>query len=314
MMIFLLILGCFLLYLGAESLVRGGSRLALSLGISPLVVGLTIVSMSTSLPEAVASLTAQLKEGSGDIALANVIGSNIANVALILGLTALIHPLSVSPLIKTHDTPIMITTLILLLLFMIPGTIGRISGLFLILLLIVYVVHRIQINEPNIVEEEMHEELLPKAKPWYKECGIDLALIALGVAFLIGGGYAFIKGAVALAKQLGISERVIGLTIVAIGTSLPELATSLVAAFRKHYDIAVGNIVGSNIFNSLFIVGLVALISPIHFSYNLLLIDGPVMLLFSIALFLIMLGRETISRLSGFFLLLGYAIYLVYLI
>lgn len=300
--------GVLLLYLGAECLIHGASRLAIGLGIPVLVVGLTIVSMGTSLPEAITSLIAQVIDGNGDIALANVIGSNIANIGLITGITALIHPLAFSSHVTKIDMPIMLITLLALILFMLPGSVNRISGAILFIALISYVYYRLKTGQPPFEEKEL-EKIKPK-----QEVLKDLFLIVIGIVLLILGGDSFLNGAVRLAKQFGISDRVIGLTIIAIGTSLPELATTLLATVRKHSEIAIGNIVGSNIFNTLFIVGAVAMIKPIKFSQNLLMIDCPVMLLFSVLLWIIMRSSHTIRPLHGLFFLIGYGIYVLYLV
>ncbi len=300
--------GATALYLGAEMLVRGASRIAISLGIPTLVVGLTIVSIITSFPEGVASLIAQIR-GDDDIAAANVIGSNIANVGLIIGMAGLISPLSISTHIRNIDTPIMISTLILLLLLMLPGEINRLSGALLITLLIAYVIYRIKTGEQTLEEEKL-TKLKPKSSSKLQEYGWDATLVIVGMLFLILGGHIFVTGSVTLAKLLSISERVIGLTLVAIGTSLPELATTVVATYRKHTDLAVGNVVGSNIFNSLFIIGFVSLIKPITFTTTLLSYDGLIMVGFSLFFWLLMWTGNTIPRLGSALLLICYGTYL----
>lgn len=306
----LLIFGTCFLYLGAEGLVKGASRLGLSFGLSPLVVGLTVVAIGTSMPELVASLIAVVKEGSGDIALGNVIGSNIFNKGFILGSVALLHPLKISPMVRMHDAPVMVVTALALLIAMLPLEISRpVAALFLAAFLL-YIYYRIKIKDPNVQEVERHEALLPRVSPFTKELIFDLLLAVCGIAFLVIGGFLFIEGAVRLAKLLGVSDRVIGLTIVAMGTSLPEFATSIVAALRGHFDIAVGNVVGSNIFNVLFIVGVVGVVHPFTFSHNLLYWDAPVMAGFSVLLWSKMLHHLRLERSSGALFLSLYILYI----
>ncbi len=298
--------GILLLYAGAEMLIRGASRVAFRLGVPSLIIGLTIVSMGTSLPEVVTAFIAQWEGGKGDLALGNVIGSNIANVGLIVGVTALARPLVCAPHVVKIDMPLLILSQILLLLLMIPLTIYRISGLLMVSLMVAYVIYCVKTGEQTVEEQE-----LAKLKPNNSWLIVDILLIIAGLLALVFGGDYFVKGAVQIATHYHISERVIGLTIVAIGTSLPELAITFVAAYRKHTDIALGNIVGSSIFNSLFIAGGVSLLIPIHFSQKLLLVDGPIMLLFCLLLWLIMYRKRQISRLSGAILLICYALYLI---
>ncbi len=304
-----LIFGIFLLYLGAEGLVRGASRLALSFGVSPLVVGLTVVAIGTSMPEAVASLIAVSKEGSGDMALGNVIGSNSFNIGFILGFLALCHPLKISPLVKMHDLPVMILSALALVMALSNGEITRSISFIFLVAFVTYVIHRVRVKDPNVAEIEKHDELLPLNSTFMREVVVDLFLVGIGVALLIYGGTLFIKGASQLAKLLGISDRVIGLTVVAMGTSLPEFATSVVALLRGHYDIALGNIIGSNILNILFILGLVGVVHPFSFSSSLFGIDTPVMVGFTLLLWLMLRRHLVLGRLSGALLFVLYCFY-----
>lgn len=296
--------GILLLYAGAEMLIRGASHIAFRLGVPSLIIGLTIVSMGTSLPETVTTFIAQWSGNKGDLALGNVIGSNIANIGLIVGISALVQPLAFSPHVLKIDLPLMILAQILLFLLMIPGALYRLSGLLMVALMIAYVIYRVKTGEQTVEEEELAKLKSGKYSPV-----IDLLLIIAGLIALIAGGNYFVKGAVHIATQFQISERVIGLTIVAVGTSLPELAITFVAALRKHTDIAIGNIVGSSIFNTLFIAGGVSLLLPIHFSQKLFLVDVPIMIGFCLLLWFIMHRQRIISRLSGAFLLLCYVLY-----
>lgn len=311
----LILCGALLLYAGGELLVRGASHLALKLGIPPLVVGLTVVSFSTSMPEAVSSLVAQFIAGTGDLALGNVMGSNTANVGLILGLTACISPLAIPDRQLRYEVAWMLASLLLLVgMLVFQSEITRSQGALLLSLLFLYIwkqlatakQHKRELDAENA--ELLDPDAAARESVW-KEC----AFIFLGVGLLIGGGYVLIGAAVDLARLLGISERVIGLTIVAVGTSLPELATSLVAAFRGEHDISIGNVVGSNVFNTLCVVGAVALIKPIHFSGSFASIDSLVMLGFSVALLAISWNRKSIGRLAGGAMLTGYLAYCLYL-
>jgi cation:H+ antiporter len=310
-------LGIVVLYFGAEWLVRGASQLALGLGISPVVVGLTVVAMGTSAPELVASLQAQLVQDSGSIVLGNVIGSNIYNVGLILGLAAMIGPLTVHSDIVKRETPLAIGATILLLLMMLGGTLYRWEGAILLVLFAGYILLQIYLGKKHrqqvdTLATEMAAELQPTD---VNKLGM-IFLVLVGILGLVVGARLLIDNAVILAQALGISERVIGLTMVAFGTSLPELATTLVAAIKKERDIAVANVVGSNIFNILLIVGSVATIRPIsNFDPVLLERDGPFMLVVIGLMMLMVLGKGTMGRIKGgllFALVMAYGIYLFF--
>ena len=304
-----LLVGAILLYFGAEALVAGASRLAILLGIPPLVVGLTVVSLCTSLPEAVASLTAQLSDNLGDMALANIIGSNISNIALILGCTVIIAPLTVHRFILTREIPVMLLFTGLLIGIMYLGDIQRSSGFFLLGCLVAYIIFQYFLGRSNPgTEEDVHA--IDGPFEFYGSTAKSLALLLiLGTTALVVGGYLLVDGAVALAHFWGISERVIGLTLVALGTSLPELATSVVAASRGNSDISLGNIVGSNIFNILFIVGGVAAIQPIQFDLSAMLTDAWVMAGYSVLLLVLILPKLHIGRTAGICLFGSYSYY-----
>jgi cation:H+ antiporter len=253
--------GLLALIAGAELLVRGASRLALSFGISPLVVGLTIVAFGTSAPEIAVSVGAAL-DGRTDIAIGNVVGSNIVNVLFILGLSALIIPLVVHAQIVRQEVPIMIGASLLLLVFAIDGRIGFWESGFLLALLLAYTVFLIlqSRRETQSTRDEYAHEVV-KASRWDAHWAAQLLLIAAGLGLLVVGSQWLVTAASAFARAMGVSDLVIGLTVVAVGTSLPEVATSLMAALRKERDIAVGNVIGSNIFNLLGCVGLTGLVT-----------------------------------------------------
>lgn len=302
---FMLALGLVILTLGADLLVRGSATLALRLGLSPLVVGLTIVGFGTSSPELVVSLKAALA-GQGNIAVGNVVGSNIFNVGVILGLTVLCCPIRIQMQIIRLDTPVMIAVSFLFLALIADLHINRWEGLALVTLLVGYLaftIHAAQ-KESSAVEQEFADELPSLDKPAW----LDPVFILGGLTLLIAGGRMFVDGSVQVARGLGISEAVIGLTIVAAGTSMPELATSVVAAFRRAPDIAVGNVVGSNIFNLLGIAGVTALVSPIS-SPGISWLDLGVMTAFAILLLPLMRSDYELKRWEGALLLAAYGSY-----
>ncbi len=302
--------GLIMLFIGAEGLVRGSSNLAIKIGIAPLVVGLTVVSFGTSAPELVVSLKAAIS-GNGSISLGNIIGSNIANIALILGVAALIRPLKVHANVIMREIPIMIAISVLLFILLIDGEVGFIDGIILVGGLIIYLVVNVILarKEKNAeVDAEFKEGLKSKF-------GIPLSIvfIIVGLGLLLFGANLFVQSAVVIAQIFNVSDAIIGLTIVAIGTSLPELITSVVAAYKKEADIAIGNVVGSNIFNILGILGITALVIPIS-SLGINYVDLGVMLFTAIILFPLSRTGFSISRFEGAFLLAGYAGYIYYLV
>ena len=302
--------GLIMLFIGAEGLIRGSSNLAIKIGITPLVVGLTVVAFGTSTPELVVSLKAALL-GNSSISLGNVVGSNIANIALILGVAALIRPLDVHAKVIMREIPIMIGISILLLLLLIDGELGFIDGLIFVIGLIVYLVVNVLIarKEKNPeIDSEFSEGLKSKLG-----VPVSIVLMIAGLGLLILGANLFVQSAVAIAKIFNVSDAIIGLTIVAIGTSLPELITSIVASYKKEADIAIGNVVGSNVFNILGILGITALIIPIS-SVGISYVDLGVMLFTAIILFPLSRTGFSISRFEGALLLAGYGGYIYYLI
>jgi cation:H+ antiporter len=308
----LILAGLVALYYGAEWLVKGASSLAIRLGMTPLVAGLTVVAFGTSSPELVVSLTAAFK-GAGDIALGNVVGSNIFNIAVILGLTAAILPLKVEFQLLKFDTPFMIAISGLFLWFFHDRSITPLEGGILFAILIAYIAINVRLAKKQVtphVAEEYNGELATLATQAKEPAWKSLLLIAVGLAVLIAGSRAFVIGAVSIARSYGISEAIIGLTIVAAGTSLPELASSLVAAFRQQADIAIGNIIGSNIFNILAILGLSGLIAGPLNGPGITNFDLWVMLGVSAALLPLLWTGFRITRWEGLALLAAYGGYL----
>lgn len=306
-----LLLGLVLLYYGAEGLVRGSSSLALRLGLSPLLVGLTVVAFGTSAPELVVSLKAA-SMGQGDISVGNVVGSNICNIGLILGLSALIVPIRVASQIVRVDTPIMIAATLLSLWFLHDGELSRAEGVILFALLIGYLIFSIVLakkKSSDVLAGEFSEEV----KVTKGGVVLDVVFVAGGLVLLVLGARMLVSAAVDIARAAGLGEAVIGLTIVAVGTSLPELATSLVAAVKKEADIAVGNVVGSNIFNIFGILGVSATIIPLT-SSGITPIDLGVMMLFALVLWGFAWTGYRINRIEGTLLLLAYAGYTVWLV
>lgn len=307
-----LIAGLILLVAGAEALVRGAARLAARFGIPPLIIGLTVVAFGTSAPEMAVSVQSA-SNGQGDIAVGNVIGSNIFNVLMILGLSALVIPLAVSRQLIRLDVPIMIGASLLAWLLAMDQRYGRLDGVLLFAGILAYTGFQVRsaLRSPNSgASSEFDVEYGKKVEGRFATI-LHLAFILAGLALLVWGSSLLVEGAVILARALGLSELVIGLTIVAAGTSLPELATSVMAALKGERDIAVGNIVGSNIFNLLAVLGLASLVAPqaISVSPNALAFDYPVMMAVAVACLPIFFTGYRVNRWEGL-LFLGY--YLAY--
>jgi cation:H+ antiporter len=298
------------LFIGAESLVRGSSSLALRLGISPLVVGLTVVAFATSSPELVVSIKAALENNPG-IVVGNVVGSNICNIALILGIAAMISPMKVKSQVVKREIPIMIFVSLILLLILIDDSISRVEGIFLIVGIILYVVfsYKYSMKEKDKELDKEFREGVPKQT---KSILLSVVLIIAGLGLLVGGAHIFVNGAVEVAYKLGVSHAVIGLSVVALGTSLPELITSIVASFRNENDIAIGNAVGSNVFNILSILGFSSVIRPIE-SSGVGIIDLGIMMLFTILILPLSRTGFRLRRREGALLFLGYLLYIAYL-
>lgn len=312
----LLIAGLTFLVVGAEVLVRGGVSFASRIGISSLVIGLTIVAFGTSSPELIVSAKGVLA-GSPNIAIGNVVGSNIFNVLFILGISALICPLTVSQQLIRIDVPIMIGVSVLALILSSDGILGKADGILLLTGIVLYTWFVIHLGKKEkkkevIQEYELEFGLARKSKSWL----LDIFLIAGGLGVLILGARWFVDGAVGIARGLGISELVIALTIVAAGTSMPEVATSVMASIRKERDIAVGNVVGSNIYNILAILGVSSILAKdgLPVSSGVMGFDMPIMIAVAIACLPIFFTGRGISRWEGGVFVFYYAAYTAYLI
>lgn len=306
----LVAIGVLLLTGGGEALIRGSLAAAYRLGISPLLSGLLIVGFGTSAPELVVSIEAAQSERP-DIAIGNVVGSNIGNVLLILGLCALITPLAVKPLVLRRDAVTVVAASILFLILVGGDALVRSDAAIFLLALSAYLMWAYWTERSGkLPSAELHvaegEEVtsLPKTILW-----IVVALV-LGLVLLIAGSQVLLKGAVGIAESFGVSEAVVGLTLVAVGTSLPELSISVIAAFRRHADVAIGNVLGSNIFNLLGILGVSVLLQPLPVHERILQFDQWVMLVTSLILLFFLYTGNRLSRREGGLLLLGYGGYL----
>ena len=308
--ILFVVLGVLLLTGGGEALIRGSLAAANRLGVSPLLSGLLIVGFGTSAPELVVSVEAALSQRP-DIAIGNVVGSNIGNILLILGLCALITPLAVKPLVLRRDAVTVVAASILFLILVGGNALVRWDAAIFLATLIGYLTWAYWTERAgNAPSAELHKAesqevtALPKTALWI------IMAIVLGLALLVIGSQVLLKGAVGIAESLGMSEALIGLTLVAVGTSLPELSISVIAAFRRHADVAIGNILGSNIFNLLGILGISALLQPLPVPGRILQFDQWVMLGTSLVLLLFLYTGKKLSRFEGGLLLLGYGLYL----
>ncbi|MDO8891359.1 MAG: calcium/sodium antiporter [Sulfurimicrobium sp.] len=312
-----LVLGLVLLVVGADLLVRGASRLALRFGISPLLIGLTVVAFGTSAPELAVSVQAGLSGQSG-IAVGNIVGSNIFNVLMVLGFSALITPLVVSQQLVRIDVPLLIGASVLFLIMAFDGHIGFFDGLLLTGGIVVYIVFAIQQGrkESAAVEAEYEQEFGGGNSPLLGRLPVQIGLIVGGLVLLVLGATWLVESAVSIARVLGVSEVIIGLTIVAAGTSLPELATSVVAAMRGERDIAVGNVVGSGLFNILAIAGIAAVVTPggLEVAPALIRFDIPVMVAVALACLPIFATGHLIARWEGALFLGYYMAYVLYLV
>jgi cation:H+ antiporter len=318
MVYILFIVGLVLLTAGAEVLIRGASRLAGAIGISPLVVGLTVVAFGTSAPEMAVSVQAAYSGDTGaDLAIGNVVGSNIFNILLILGLAAAIAPLVVAQQLVRIEVPLLIGVSVLLLVLGMDGRIGRVDGTVLfggVLAYTFFVVRQSRRESAAILEEYAHEYATQPQRP--AQIALDIVLIGAGLALLVIGSNWLVEGAVAIARAFGLSELIIGLTIVAAGTSLPEVATSVVASLRGERDIAVGNAIGSSLFNLMAVLGVAGLVAPngIMVSTTALHFDIPIMIAATIACLPIFFTGYTIARWEGFVFLGYYIAYTAFLL
>ena len=311
----LFVAGGALLIGGAEMLVRGASRVAITAGISPLVVGLTVVAFGTSSPELAVTISSAYA-GQADVALGNVVGSNIFNVLFILGLSALVAPLVVAQQLVRLDVPLMIAASVLTLVLALDGRVGRADGVILFAGIIGYTLFLLRQSrrESGAVKGEYQEAFVDGKRR--SPLLVNVALIVAGLGLLVVGARWLVQAAVTTATSLGVSELVIGLTVVAAGTSLPEVATSILATLRGERDIAVGNVVGSNLFNLLAVLGLGSIVAPggVPVSTGALTFDIPVMIGVAIATLPIFFTGHTISRWEGAVFLGYYVAYTVYLI
>ena len=317
-------IGLVMLYFGAEWLVKGSSSLARSLGVSPIVIGLTVVAFGTSAPELVVSIVASIK-GKSMIAVGNVVGSNICNIALVLGLSAVLQPLTSDRSVVRRDIPIMLGISLYLFVISLNSTLGRVEGATLFGGVILYTFFNYYLAKkaaiPASVGAEGASEVALEGSEevdYVASRFKQIVFVVVGIAGVVAGAQILIDAAVKIMQVLGVSQKFIGLTIVAFGTSLPELATSVVAAMRKEMDISIGNLVGSNVFNILSVLGAASLIRPIPipggFIASGLWIDYLVMLFTSFLPWLMMRRSSTVTRRDGVILLLCYVGYLSYLI
>lgn len=310
-----LVVGLIVLWKAADALVSGAVSLANRLGISPLIIGLTIVAMGTSAPEVAASITAVLRN-TGPVAIGNVFGSNIANLALVGGLCAIIRPISIRLTVLKREIPVMLIVALLLYPVLMNLELSRPEGIILLVIFTAMIVFTIfQARKQPGVKHDLTDDTKTVNKPKPKPIWLACLLVIIGLAGLAVGADITIRGAVFIGEKAGLSQAVIGLTIVAIGTSLPELATCIVAAVKGHDDISIGNLVGSNIFNTLLVTGTAGVVKPFGFSEAPRLAGGDYWVMVGItAAFIVMavIGKR-ISRLNGIILTAIYTCYIVYL-
>ena len=306
-----LVIGMFLLIKGADWFVEGSSNVAKALKIPSLIIGLTLVSIGTSLPELSVSVIGAL-EGNADISYGNVIGSNIFNVFVVIGASALFTPMIVSKDVKKYDVPILIGIYALFALFSFvttPLVLSRWESIILTVLFVAYIIFLVlRTKKSNNVEEEKEEAPAKPRKMW-----VNIILIIVGIAAIVGGGKFVVDTASNLALMAGMSNLLVGLTIVAVGTSLPELVTSMVAAKKGENDIAVGNAIGSSIFNILLILGVASTIKPIGFEFNTI-VDAAMMMLSVILVFIFSVKSNKINKIQGATLVLVYVAYLAFIV
>jgi cation:H+ antiporter len=313
----LFIVGLLTLYYSAGWLVKGSSSLARHIGLQPVVIGLTVVAFGTSAPELVVSLVSSIK-GKSMIAVGNIIGSNICNIALVLGMTAMFQPIKSHPSVIKRDIPIMIGISFYLLAISFNAAIGRFEGLTLICGILLYIFYNYRVASTNAGPDTRTITADVKGVSTIESLPKQILWISIGIAGVVFGADLLIDSAVKIMEVFGVSEKFIGLTVVAFGTSLPELATSVVAAIRKELDISIGNLIGSNVFNILAVLGAAALANPVFIPGGLiesgLVIDYAVMT-FTSALPLFMMKNDyTLSRKDGAVLLLSYMGYMAYLV
>ena len=305
--------GLVLLYFGAEWLVAGSSAIALRFGITPLIVGCTVVAFGTSAPELVVSIAA-VYGGNDDISVGNVVGSNIANLALILGAASIIRPIQVQSEVIQREYPIMVAASILLIVLGMDGMLSRVDGAILLFCMMGYIVYMIVIARREIARgKEVEFDELAEVDPDQRSNVADGVRVVLGIIGLAGGAQLMVNAAVSIARYAGVSDLIIAISIVAIGTSLPELATSVVAAIRDASDISVGNVVGSNVFNVFLVLGAVAALVGVNVGVDVIRWDFWAMLAVTVVVWPIMWTGKRIARPEGALLLTGYVAYMVWL-
>ena len=319
--IFISLVGFLMLYYGAGWLVKGSSSLARSLGVTPIVIGLTVVAFGTSAPELAVSLLSSI-QGKSMIAVGNVVGSNICNIALVMGLAATLRPITGHPIVVRRDIPVMLGVSLLLLALSANSVLGRAEGAVLVAGIILYTAVNYYMARREVQAGGPPEAVLADLGVERIEADLSktkaVLMLIVGIAGVVVGAQLVVNAAIKIMTVLGVSEKFIGLTIVAFGTSLPELATSIVAAMRKEMDISIGNLVGSNVFNLLSVLGAAALVRPIPipggFVRSGLIYDYVFMILISFLPWLMMRRNNTVSRGNGILLLVCYGGYLAYLI
>lgn len=307
--------GLVVIVVGAELLLRGASRTAAQLGVRPMVIGLTVVSVATSLPELAVGIVAT-KEGSGSLAIGNIAGTNIFNILFILGLSAVIRPLPLIHMILRLDVPVMIAAAVGLVVMSLDGKLGRFDGIILVTAAVAYYIAIVRLSQRERAKiqkeyaEEYSEAVLVARKNFWSFMGSILFLL-VGIALTIFGADLMVSGAVDIASVLGVSDAIIGLTIVAIGTSAPELATTMVATIKDDRDVAVGNLVGSCISNILLILGVVCVVAPqgLEVSRDILMIDLPLAAAVAIACYPVFRSGQRVSRTEGIVFLSLYILY-----
>lgn len=311
--VLMLLAGLTLLYFGAEWLVSGASAIALRLGITPLIVGCTVVAFGTSAPELVVSLAAVMS-GNDDISVGNIVGSNIANLALILGAAAIIRPMVVRSDVIRREYPIMVGATLLLIVLGHDGTLSQTDGLVLLICMAGYIAYMILIARLEMAAgREVVFDELEELDPDRGSNKVDAIRAVAGIVGLAAGAQLMVDAAVSLAQAAGVSDLIIAISIVAVGTSLPELATSVVAAMKGQADISVGNVVGSNVFNSLLVLGAAAAVAGVNVGPDVIRYDFWVMLVVTVLVWPIMWTSATIRRWEGAVLLAGYTGYMIWL-
>ena len=296
----MVVAGLLLLYAGAEGLVKGAASLALRLGITPLIVGLTVVAFGTSAPELLVGVV-----GTDDIAVGNILGSNVANFALILGAAALVRPIQIRAHAIRRDMPVMVVATLFFVVLLLDGQLTRLNGVMLLVAMAMYLgytYYEAQRDMDRVGRPDVSGE-----RHW----ALSVLYVVLGIAALALGAYWMVEGAVGIAEYSGVSQLVIAITVVALGTSLPELATSLVAAWRDEMDLSVGNVIGSNVFNLLLVLGVVSVLGDVFVDQSALRVDVWVMLAVSVAMWPLLATGRKLSRWEGALLLAGYVVYVI---